>query len=273
MRTVGRDGPEGKVRADGPMVLPRVFALLRLLAENKRGLTLSELATRTSVPKSSLSATLKTLHEQGLLTREGWTYSLGPESFALASAILAGRTLSQIAHATLVETMERCDETVLLAALDRDRDYSVYVDTVETANAVRYSVPVGTRRPLYPTAAGRVFLAYHTPEQLQAYFKRVRLEKYTDRTVIDHKEIERSLDEIRRTGIAVNSGEFSSDSSGFAAPVLNSSGALVAVLTIALPTSRVQSKRKALEQQTREAAERLSKIIGHHGVRDAAPGL
>lgn len=273
MRTVGEGDPDGKGRADGPMVLPRVFSLLRLLADNRRGLTLSELATRTSVPKSSLSSTLKTLHEQGLLTREGWTYSLGPEAFALASVILAGRTLSQIAHPTLVETMEQCGETVLLAALDRDSDYSVYIDIVETANAVRYSVPVGTRRPLYPTAAGRVILAYQTPEQLRAYFKRVRLEKCTDRTVVDRREIERLLEEIRRTGLATNSGEFSPDSSAFAAPVLNSSGALVAALTIALPTSRVEAKRAALEQQTQDAAARLSKVIGHHSVRDAGPGF
>lgn len=251
------------------MVLSRVFALLRLLAENKRGMTLSEISVKTSVPKSSLSATLKALDDQGLLVREGWHYSLGPEAYALASVILAGSTLSQIAHPTLVETMEESGETVLLGTLDRDSDYSVYVDIVETNNPVRYSVPIGTRRPLYPAAAGRVLLAYRSPEQRRAYFDRVKIERFTEHTIVDREELEKVLDGVRETGISMSSGEFSADSSGFAAPVFNHSGAVVAVLTIALPTNRALVKRDQLIEQVRRGAATLSRIFGHNGARTA----
>jgi len=247
------------------MVLSRVFALLRLLAEKKRGMTLSEISSQTSVPKSSLSATLKALDEQGLLVRDGWHYSLGPEAYALASLIMAGSTLSQMAHHMLVEAMEECGETVLLATLDRDDTYSVYVDIVETPNPVRYSVPIGTRRPLYPSAAGRVLLAYQSPEKIRAYLDRAKLERFTEHTVIDKNEIERTLAGVRENGLSMSSGEFSADSSGFAAPVFNHSGDVIAALTIALPTSRAVAKREQLIEQIRRSAANLSRVVGHTG--------
>lgn len=267
MRTVSEEKPakpEEKARSDGPMVLPRAFALLRLLAENKRGMTLSEISAATSVPKSSLSSTLKALDEQKLLVREGWHYSLGPEAYALASVILARSTLSQIARSTLVETMEEAGETVLLATVDSNGVDSVYVDAVETRNPIRYSVPIGTRRPLFPTAAGRMLLAYFTPEQLRAYFDRIELRAYTENTVIDREDLERRIAEARASGISTNSGEFSADSTAFAAPVLDHSDALVAVVTIALPTSRAIRKREQLIEQVKRAAARLSRLVGHH---------
>ncbi|MBC7143250.1 MAG: IclR family transcriptional regulator [Rhodobacteraceae bacterium] len=269
MRTTTPRDTEPKARSEGPMVLSRVFALLRLLAENKRGMTLSEIAVQTSVPKSSLSATLKALDEQGLLVRDGRNYSLGSEAYAIASLIMAGSTLSRVAHHTLVETMEETGETVLLATLDRDEDYLVYMDIVETPNPIRYSVSIGTRRPLYPSAAGRVLLAYQRPEEIKAYLDRVKLERFTEHTVIDKDEIEKALTAVRESGLSMSTGEFSADSSGFAAPVFNHSGAVIAALTVALPTNRAVIKREHLIEQVRSGAAKLSRIVGHTGGRAA----
>lgn len=80
-------------RSEGPMVFPRAFALLRLLADTQQGLTLSAIATSLEAPKSSLSSTLKALTDQGFLSRKGTLYFLGGEAHSLASTILAGRTI------------------------------------------------------------------------------------------------------------------------------------------------------------------------------------
>ena len=114
------------------MVLPRAFSLLRLLAEEPQGMNLSGMAAYLDVPKSSLSSTLKALTDQGYLSRKGTLYFLGSEAYGLASTILAGRTIRQIARPYIEQTMENTGETVLLAQLDVDGKFASYIDTVES---------------------------------------------------------------------------------------------------------------------------------------------
>ena len=209
------------IRSDGPMVLPRAFALLRLLAEEPHGLNLSAIASNLEAPKSSLSSTLKALTEQGFLQRTGSLYFLGSESYGLASIILAGRSIRQIARPFLEEAMEETGETVLLAIMDADLRHFTYVDSVESHQSVRYSVPIGSRRSLYATSSGRLFLAYQTEAFRQAYFDDVKMEPVTEKTITDRKTLEDVLRDVRQSEISVTLGDYSNDAAGFSAPIFN----------------------------------------------------
>ncbi|MEH6476231.1 MAG: IclR family transcriptional regulator [Sneathiella sp.] len=250
-------------RSEGPMVLPRAFALLRLLAEESKGLNLSDIATQLEVPKSSLSATLKALTEQEFLIRQGSLYHLGSESFSLASVILAGRSIRQIARPYLEKTMENCGETVLLAVLDSDLRHASYIDIVESPKSVRFTVSIGTRRPLYANACGRLFLAYQPESLRRAYLDTENLKPITEKTVTDRAGIETVMETIREQGISVTLGDYSADSGGFAAPIFNFDGELVAALTIAVPISRGIREEDRFRDVAKHSARAISKTLGY----------
>ena len=258
------------IRSEGPMVLPRAFALLRLLAEEAQGLTLSVIAASLEAPKSSLSSTLKALTEQGFLTRNGSLYFLGSESYSLASVILAGRTIRQIARPYLEKTMETCGETVLLATMESDLRHFSYIDAVDSTKSVRYSVPIGSRRPLYATACGRLFLAYQSDVLQQAYFENVALDRVTDITITDRPALQAILRDIRQSGVSVTLGDFSNDAAGFAAPIFNSEGDLMAALVIGAPLSRGQREKDQYSAAVIQSARAISKVLGHKEDRTAA---
>ncbi len=251
------------------MVLPRAFALLRLLAEETQGLNLSAVATSLDVPKSSLSSTLKALTEQGYLKRTGSLYSLGAESYSLASVILAGRTIRQIARPYLEKAMESCGETVLLATLDSDLRHFSYVDIVESPKSVRYSVPIGSRRTLYATSCGRLFLAHQSESLRQAYFDSVELERVTEKTITERAALENLLNEIRQSGVSVTLGDFSADVAGFAAPIFNSEGNMVAALAIGVPLSRGLQEEARFRDTAVKAGKAISNVLGHKEDRTA----
>ncbi len=252
-------------RVEGPMVLPRAFSLLRLLAEQPHGLNLSAIATYLDVPKSSLSSTLKALTDQGFLGRKGTLYFLGAEAYSLASTILAGRTIRQIARPYLEQTMEQTGETVLLAELDLDQRFSSYIDSVESDKSIRFSVPIAARRPLYCSAAGRLFLAHMSERQRDSYYSNTNLEKLTENTATDRVELEKIVADIRKSGISITMGAYSADGSGFAAPIYNSDGEVVAAITIGVPLSRAQrDKQKYIEAALKAGAD-ISKILGYSG--------
>lgn len=250
-------------RSEGPMVLPRAFALLRTLSRQPQGLNLSALAVSLRVPKSSLSSTLKALTEQDILTRRGTLYFLGPEAYGLASTILAGRTIRQIARPYLEATSEETGETVLLAELDTDQQNACYIDSVESDKSIRFSVPLAARRPLFTSAAGRVFLAYMTDQQRQVYYDTVKLEKLTNETVTDRAALETILAKVRLDDLAVTMGEYAIDAAGFAVPIRNSDGDIVAALTIGVPVSRAQRERDTYSQAAVKTGAAISKILGY----------
>lgn len=257
--------PKDATRMEGPMVLPRAFSLLRLLADQPQGMNLSAIATHLDVPKSSLSSTLKALTDQEFLRRNGTLYFLGGEAFSLASTILAGRTLRQIARPYLEQTMEQTGETVLLAEMDLDQRFSSYIDSVESDKSIRFSVPIAARRALYCSAAGRVFLAHMSDRQRDAYYGSANLEKLTDNTATDRVELEKIVAEIRATGVSITMGAYSPDASGFAAPIFNSDGEVIAAITIGVPLSRAERDKQKYIDAALKASADISKVLGYSG--------
>lgn len=252
-----------KTKSDGPMVLPRAFALLQLLAEETRGLNLSDISGRLDVPKSSLSSTLKALTEQMFLERNGAIYTLGSEAYALSAKILAGRSIRQVAQPYLQKTMEKCEETVLLAVLDSDKRHATYIDCIESPKSVRFAVTIGTRRPLYANACGRLFLAHQSESFHDAYFKEVKMVPVTEKTITDPTDMKTLLSKIRADGISITLGDYSHDAGGFAAPIFNSGGDLIAALTIEVPISRALRETKRFKEAAIQAASEISRLHGY----------
>jgi DNA-binding IclR family transcriptional regulator len=252
-----------ETRNEGPMVLPRAFALLRLLSNEQQGMNLSQISSQLTVPKSSLLATLKAMTDQGFLNRRGTVYQLGPEAFSLASIILAGRSLRQIARPYLEKTMEACGETVLLAELAADRRHAIYVDLVESPKSVRFSVSVGTQRPLYASSSGRLLLAHMVAHERNDYLSAVKFKKWTNATITNPTALRKCLIETVENGIAETYGDFTPDASGFSAPLFNSDGEVVAALTIAVPISRAMREKEHFAKVVINSAAEISKTLGY----------
>lgn len=251
------------------MALRRAISLLRLLSTHTDGLNLSSIAATLDVPKSSLFATLHGLTEQGFLSRRGSLYFLGEEAWSLAAVMMAGKPLRQVARPFLERTMMACGETVLLAELEPDKTRFAYTDFVESQKSIRFCARIGEQRPLYPTSCGLLFLAYFSDEERNAYFRKVRLVPVTDRTAVNRAVIEKRLAVIRRTGVSVTFGNFSSDAAGFSAPIRNSDGAVVAGLVIGLPLSRGEREHDLFCGIAIETANAISAALGYSPERSA----
>jgi len=235
---------------------------LEYVARHPENTTLARISVALEAPKSSLLGLLRALCDYGYLTFVGGIYQLGPASFGLANSILPGFTISLIAKPVMRRLMEETGETILIAIFDRDAYEIVYVDSVESQNPIRYTVPVGTRRPLYCTSSGRIFLAYSDKAYIDGYLKNRRFEKRTPRTLTSAKEIRASLKAIRDQGFAYSVGEFSLEVVGAAAPIFEEGRTLSVVLSLAAPASRATGKIERFAELVAEGARTIS--TGQH---------
>ena len=240
----------------------RIPRLLQLLAELPDGETLSYLSKCSGTPKSSLHALLRALTRSGFLEHSEGRYVIGPESQKLASAIVAKRRFPNIAIPIVDALANETGESVFLARLAEDAPEAVYVYRADSPSALRFTVEVGSREPLYSTAVGRVLLAFQPAAWRERYLRRVKLAPRTSKTIRSKERLRGLIAEVRRRNCTTSLEEEIEGVAGIAAPILDRGGDLVAALVIGAPAARVRPRITALERQVRDAAGEISSLMG-----------
>jgi IclR family transcriptional regulator, acetate operon repressor len=248
----------GPSEVTGPRSLTRLLGLFDVLAKSKDGMSLAELNHALQSPKSSLLNLLRPLVIDGFLACENGRYRLGPSIFRLAANIMSVWNFSSTMRPYLEELAQSSGESVYVGVLDTVGSVITYVDTIESAKAVRFSVPVGAARPLYSTAAGRVLLAFGDEDWVENYLRNTKISAYTPYTVTSRKALREELEKIRKTRISVSMGETFPESGAIAAPIFGADGKLIAAIAIGAPVSRLEPRLAELRPIIADIASRAS---------------
>lgn len=227
----------------------RVTTILETVAASRDGVRLADLAAVVAAPRSSVHGLVHGLVATGyLLPREGGRYVLGP---ALGALLPSGRpALLDVARPVLEDLVGTTGETVALCGqVGRS---VVYLDLVESPRPIRYVAPLRERRPLYPTSAGKCFLAHLPVRERDAWL--TQLDAGT------RDAVRAELDEVRRDGVARNRGETVPDVGAFASPVLVA-GRAVACLNVVGPMDRVLANADTIVPTLREATAGIARLL------------
>ncbi|WP_310831283.1 IclR family transcriptional regulator [Paenibacillus pedocola] len=204
-------------------------------------LSLTEIAAKISLHKSTVHRLLTTLEEKGFLLRNEATdkYRLGIRIWELSTHL---PTLDEPA-ALLLPAMERLrdqlGETVSLYL--RDDLERVRIQAVQSHQAIRRVAQIGARLPLSVGASSKVLAAYAPPE--------VQVRLLADSSwpeAVDRSLYLEQLKEITRCGYATSFEEREPGAAAVAVPIVGRSGKVVAALSLSGPVSRLS--RETLEQ-------------------------
>jgi len=240
------NGPVSEPRAKGPKAISRVLDLLLLLSSNRDGLTLAELSVALSVPKSTFIDTLRGLCDQLYLAQEEGRYRLGPLAFRLAGKLLSHWSAPDMVRQPLKMLARKSNESVGFAIPDWELGQAIYTDAVNSTQPVRYAMHIGVRAPLYASAAGRVLLAFGSPDRVTDYMQRTKFRALTTATRTSLQEVRAQLVEIRQTGYCASFGEMLSDTAAVAVPVFGPDDQTIGALMLAAPLDRMRSNFASL---------------------------
>ncbi len=238
----------------------RVIGIFETLTLAPNGLSLVEISTRLGSPKSSLLLLLRPLVAQGYLLHADSRYRLGPAAFHLASSILSTRRQPEQLRTAMEWLARESGETVMLTVLERDSCMVNYTEVIPSEQLVRYVAPVGSMRPLYTSAAGRLFLAYQDEAWREAYLKKTKFKPITPHSVTNVDMLRKILEKTRQDGLSVTMEETILGAAGCAAPVFNADGSVTTALLVGAPADRFKRNLPQLSALVREAAARASAI-------------
>jgi len=217
--------------------LAKGLAVIRAFTRDHAALNLSDIARSARIPAATARRCLLTLEELGYLTRNGRTFLLRPKVLELGAAYLESMNIEQITKTHLEELARNTADSAALCVLDGLE--IVYVARASVRTLLRLEAHIGSRFPAHATSTGRVLLAGLTPEGLNHYFEKARLEALTQNTVTDPVRLRALIDECRRCGYAAVQDELAYGVIALAVPVIDSQGRVVAALNSSSHSRRI----------------------------------
>lgn len=230
----------------------KAFDIVMSFSEDRQVITAAEVSTRFGLPRSTAYRYLSTLKSCGLLEeRVGGGYRLGPKIHALARAAIRGTSLIDVARPFLEELAQTLGEAVLLNQTLGGE--IVNLDCVESEH-LKISRLKGSVAPVPAGASAKIFLAFDTSIDLEAFMAEAPLKKHAAKTVIDRKILLRKIIEARERGYAVNDEEIDAGIRAVAAPILIDGKASYCVSVVALATRMPSATIPDIGQQVKRCA-------------------
>jgi DNA-binding IclR family transcriptional regulator len=239
-------------------VIDRSAQLLDCIAASEDPLSLKILAADTGLHPSTAFRILGALTGVGLVERDSaGRYMLGRKLLQLAGRVKRGVDIRKEAIDTMLSLRDRLGETVNLTV--REGDEVIYIERVTPQRMMRVEQVIGSRAPLHVTAVGKLMLGELGDTFLKAYAARTGLPAYTRHTFNSIDTLRDEVHAATANGYALDNEEAEEGVGCIGVLVHDSSGAVVAGLSVSAPIER---RRDAWIALVRQAGEAISARLG-----------
>jgi IclR family acetate operon transcriptional repressor len=244
----------------------RALDTLELLAvAGPGGMTLTELAEKISVSKSSAFALLQTLIARGFAADSGTRltrrYRLGLALAKLGDAAEVQSPLISLAMPVLQSVTDATGLTTRLVV--PDGPYAVVTARVDAPGSVRFASYLGKREYPHCTSAGKALLATLPKEQARALALESGMPPRTERTITDPDALVRDLELSAARGYTIDDEEDSEGVFCVGAAIFDRNGERVAAISgTGLKLNRPTWRMDELGLTIREAADQITEALG-----------
>lgn len=240
-----------KKERSGIQVIARAAAILRVLKEERSGLSLGQIAAQVGLPRSTVQRIIGALAAERLVLQDpkGGGIRLGPELGAFAEA--ANFNIIERCRTVLNEVTQQTGETTDLAVLRNGG--MIFLDQVPGLHRLRTVSSVGEVFPLSTTANGRACLALMPEDQARRLVTQEGLVTGKDRPALFA-----TLKDIRETGLAYDIDEHTPGISAVGFAFCDLSGNYHAI-SVPVPTMRFDAIKPRLETALHAARDTVLK--------------
>lgn len=242
----------------------RAATLLNEIADHGAGgLSVTEIAERLGVAKSTALALARTLASAGLLRSvdPGPRYVLGLNLLRLGDLVGQQTSIAELGLPTLRDLSTATGMTARLAS--NEGGYPVFLERIDGEGSIRFHAPLGQREQPHATAAGKAILAHLSEGEVRALLGESGMTRYTPKTLTDVQSLLAELERVRVEGYALDDEEEAEgvfcvgsaffDHQGSCAGALSITG-----LKVDVPLREIQQ----LGATVREHADRVTSMLG-----------
>jgi DNA-binding IclR family transcriptional regulator len=259
--------PANPPKTDGysAPAVDKAFRLLKLVANSREELRLSDLVRHLGYSKSTTHGLVRALIAAGALNQKprGKRLSLGPVIVELAFRNRNTLQIGERVQPSLDQLRDAIGETAFFGILSRSR--TLIMATAEATKPMKISSPPGTSIPLLAGAVGKVLLADMPDTEARQIIRQLGLPRYTDASITDEKRYWKELAKVRQLGYAVDRGEYLSGVNAVATGLGQHDGMALAIWVVGFAEAMDQEKIERVVQAILEMAAKLRRLLNPTG--------
>lgn len=258
-RDVTAAPPGYQVRA-----LERALAILDAFSLAEPSLSLTDLAARVQLAKSTTTRLLAVLEARGYLERSPDTerYQIGVRAFELGSIYIQTTSIETEAQPVLRQLARECQQTANLGILNGLA--VVHIAIVPPDRPIRFYTTVGQRDSAHCTGLGKALLAALDPERLAELVAEHGLPRRTARTITTMEELRGAVARVCEQGFALDDEESFEGLKCVAAPIWDDKNRAVAAVSVSGPAAEFNNEAlPRYSEAVLRAAETISARLGH----------
>lgn len=215
----------------------RALSLLKFIGESPVPVSISEIAKRTEINRTTVWRLVGTLESEGFIEKDfdSKGYRLGYAIFQLTGKNDQYGPLIWRSRQILEEIKEESGETVLLSVPNSKGILTI--DQVNTDHNIRLIDYSNTLAPFHCTSNGKIFLSLLSEKELNTFLQ-TPLTCYSHNTITDPEELKQELCRIQEEKIGLCIGELDENENAISAPIFDEDGNIKAFITIGGPSFR-----------------------------------
>jgi len=241
--------------------LAKGLSVLSTFGRNAPDLTLSRVAEAADMTRSAARRHLLTLQALGYVSTDGRKFSLTPKVLELGFSFLSSRGWLFVANPVIEGLRDEVGESAAASVLDGSD--IVYVSRYVVDRVLTVGATVGTRRPAYAMAMGRVLLAQLPDDQVRERLLASTPRPLTARTVYDVGALMEEILRVREQGYSVIDQELEIGLVAVSVPLRNASGSTIAAIGVCSHASYLNAEELAARalEPAKAAAAKIANLL------------
>ena len=222
------------------------------------------MTTLLKIPRNSVFRITATLLDFGYLVRDEETkvFQLSQKLLTMGYAALSEQTLVEKSIGVMRQLRDRFKETIPLGILHGTE--GLVIEEVQGLHSFRFVLEPGRRFHLHSAAPGKALVAFLPEEEKEQLIRKIKFEKFNERTITDKTTYREELEKVRRRGYAIDHAEEIEGMHCIGAPILNRLAYPVAAIWLSGPSIRIkESDFTLIGDEIKKATRRISKSLGY----------
>ena len=227
-------------------------------------LSLAELSRQTGFDKTTLFRMTYTLERNGYVKRDAeGRWSLGTKLVTLGGAVVAERTVDDVAQPHMMQASRSLGVSVHLGILMGGRIVTVAVEN--STRGVQVTGRVGSSARAHSTAMGRAILANLPAAELLVLEQDFEYIQYTDRSLMSNAELEALIKQVRADGYATDVNDRYRGFGGLACPIFDYRMNCVAAAGVVSIAPEIEERKEEFAEVMRAMCLDISRDLGYVG--------
>ena len=223
--------------------LDRALSIIELLNEKTDGLSVNEVAATLRLPINSVYRIMTTLERRKYVkkSKDGPGFILSEKLLQLATPVTGDPSFIESVIPYLYKLRDDTQESMLAGTFVNEE--GIVLEQIDGLHNFSFKVKPGLRFPLHTSAPGKAFLASLPDTESKQIIARLKLTRFTLKTITTQAKLHKELTEVRQLGYAVDREEEMEGQICIGAVIKNKKNNIAGAIWLVAPSNRMDKQK------------------------------